>query len=63
MIQAGKFKGPFTARDVIHQRQPGLNKAKRVTEILLDLADEGMLQVDKISGIAPRLPGRCRVGG
>jgi putative DNA primase/helicase len=54
MIEAGKFKGQFTARDVIHQRQPGLTKAKRVTEILLDLADEGMLQVDKFSGIAPR---------
>jgi hypothetical protein len=54
MIQAGKFKGPFTARDVIHQRQPGLTKAKRVTEILLELADEGVLEVDRVSGIAPR---------
>jgi hypothetical protein len=57
MIQAGKFKGPFTARDVIQQRQPGLNKAKRVTEILLELADEGMLEADRISGIAPRFTG------
>jgi len=54
MIQSGKFKGPFTARDVIHQRQPGLTKAKRVTEILSELADEGMLELDKVSGIAPR---------